>query len=280
MKFCRTKKSGFTLVELLVVIAIIAILAALLLPALSRAKERARTTQCLSNLKQLQLGWQLYGTDFNDLMPGNDEYGFGPNDLIWAPGYMTYENRPSASFAFPTVTDRSMLEADALGSVGRYVGNASVYRCPSDRSYIILGGRPLDRVRSYAANSFLGSHGPNQGGPGASIGKKFAKFSAVQGISPSEMWCLIEQQEDSINDAVFENYPRNLTKYDVWIELPAARHQKDCCLSFVDGHVERHKWLESSTLRPVYRIAFIGAVNVPAPSKDVKWLTERATALP
>ena len=280
MKALGSFRKGFTLIELLVVIAIFAVLAALLLPALSQAKERARRIQCLSNMKQLQAGWYLYAADYNDSMPGNDHYGVSTNDLIWAPGIMTYETYPLGLPVLWTSPNRSMLEADSPGSIGRHVRNASIYRCPSDRSYVTIGGQQSDRVRSYAANDAVGSHGPFQGGIGSSIGKNFAKLSAIQGISPSDLWCLIEQQEDSINDAVFVNYPRNATVFDAWVELPASRHQRGCCFSFADGRVEWHKWQESSTLRPVYRSAFSGLVNVPPPSKDIKWVTEHATALP
>lgn len=280
MKTASSIYRGFTLIELLVVIAIIAILAALLLPALSQAKERARRTQCLSNMKQLQTGWHLYSLDFNDSMPGNDKYGLGPNDLIWAPGFMTYENYPPDMFALSTSVSRAMLEKDSPGSIGRQVRNASVYRCPSDKSYIILGGQQLDRVRSYSANDYIGTHGPNQVGPGSGTGKRFAKFSTIQGISPSDLYSLVEQQEDSLADSVFVNYSRNLTSFDGWAELPGSRHQKGSCLSFADGHVDWHKWTESSTLRPVARYPIRGPIFLPGQSKDVKWLTEHATALP
>ena len=272
-----TRCRAFTLIELLVVIAILAILAGLLLPALSQARTRAHEIKCLNNLKQLQLAWHTYGADFNDAMPGNDEYGGTPWDLVWAPGYMTFETHTAESMAFPWVTNRLLLEAKYPGSIGPYLANAAVYRCPADRSYIILGGQKYDRTRSYSANNFMGSRGGGQAPNGT--GLSFSKFSAVRGISPSEAWCVIEQHETDINDASFSNSSRNVFTFSLWVEMPSARHRKGCNLSFVDGHVERHRWLEKSTLQPVVRGTLGSTTSTQGQKRDLQWVLEHATPL-
>lgn len=274
----RPAASAFTLIELLVVIAIIAILAGMLLPALSQAKSRAIEIKCLGNVKQLQMAWHTYSLDSNDAMPGNDEYGGTPMDLVWAPSFMAYETRPAASILFPTVTNRLLLETNYPGSIGPNLGSAAVYRCPADRSYIVLGGQKHDRTRSYSANSFMGSRGGGQAW--SATGLNYTKFSEVRGISPSEAWCVIEQHETDINDASFRNASRNLLSFSGWAEMPSARHRKGCSLSFVDGHVERHRWLEKSTLQPVTRGSLASTTSTAGQKRDLQWTLEHATALP
>jgi prepilin-type N-terminal cleavage/methylation domain-containing protein len=277
MSFHRQKEFGFTLIELLVVIAIIAILAALLLPALSKSKDRAKTLQCLSNLKQLELGWHLYASDFNDSMPGNDKWGISSKDLVWAPDLMTFETMAFDAFAFTTVTNLPMLESNAFGSIGPYIKNGALYRCPADQTYIILSGQREDRVRSYSANDHVGTHGPYQLGP-LGTGKLFNKFSQVTGISTSDQWCIMDEYEDSTDDAVFVTYPRNQNLFNSWMDIPSTRHDYGACISFTDGHVERHKWVEASTYFPVQRAFTYNFITTLArPSQDVRWVTEHAT---
>lgn len=174
----KYQRRAFTLIELLLVIAIIAILAALLLPALSRSKAHALDINCRSNLKQLQLCWYLYSVNFNDAMPGNDRYGGTFEDLIWAPGFMKYETGTGA--ARPELsTNSAMLQASSPGSIGPYARNVSIYHCPADQSHVILGGARHDRVRSYAANDYIGTHGPHQIGPSAERSFRSSPLFAV-----------------------------------------------------------------------------------------------------
>jgi prepilin-type processing-associated H-X9-DG protein len=124
----------------------------------------------------------------------------------------------------------------------------------------------------------MGSRGGGQAV--GSDGLNFQRFSDIRNVSPSEAWCVTEEHETGIHDSHFLNIPRDFGNYDAWLSVPSARHRKGCSLSFVDGHVERHRWLEKSTLVPVNRIGLGGTTPTYGQSRDVQWLTEHATALP
>jgi len=242
----RSTSVAFTLVELLVVIAMIGVLAALLLPALSKAKHRALGVQCLGNSRQLTFAWMLYADDFNGRLPYNiggagTGRGVGMRSpLNWANGILDWELTPDN-------TNTMMLTQSGLG---RYVsGSVQVYRCPSDTVLSSLQRTAgwSGRVRSYAMNAMMGNAGPasaagqNVNNPG------YVQFFRIHQIpAPSRFFVFLDEHPDSVNDGYFLN---RSDEYE-WIDLPASYHQGAASFSFADGHSEIHKWEHASTVQP------------------------------
>jgi prepilin-type N-terminal cleavage/methylation domain-containing protein len=210
---------AFTLIELLVVIAIVAILASLLLPALGRAKAKAQGIKCLSNLKQLQVGWQMYSDDFGDRLPPNNTTSALAGAVgSWVVGDAQIDRTPTNI---------------ENGVLFPYVKSAAIYHCPADKS--TLTGRPqLPRLRSYSLNWYLGvDPAEHLDHPDARVRLRYSEIA-----SPSDVYAFIDEDDRSINDGTFWS-PLGLND---WGDVPAKRHALVGNLSFADGRAQTHRW--------------------------------------
>jgi prepilin-type N-terminal cleavage/methylation domain-containing protein/prepilin-type processing-associated H-X9-DG protein len=266
------KQDAFTLIELLVVIAIIAILAAMLLPALSKAKTKAQGVQCLNHLKQLQVAWVTYSVDNADrlvLTGGMNSLVNFPQDIGAQPGGAKNQWVYGSMDTLPGATNGVLIQIALLYP---YVGTLGVYKCPADKK--TMNGTLTTRSMSMNAwmNPLPGESWNNvKGYVSGNALRDFRKQSDLTCPGPAMTWVLIDENPYSINDGWFVCDPNTP---DTWWDVPASYHNGAGGLSFADGHSEIKKWKDANVLNLKTVPA---ALQRDTASLDLRWLQERST---
>ncbi|PWT89425.1 MAG: hypothetical protein C5B56_07125 [Proteobacteria bacterium] len=278
---------AFTLIELLVVIAIIAILAAMLFPALVRSKTKAHGIMCMSNMRQLTFAWMQYAHDSNDRLPyasGNGDPALDP--CVWVTGYLDFNSANSSNWDVQRDIQKSPLWP--------YCGKATgIWKCPADASTVVpsfgpFTGQNVRRVRSMSMSLWLGGFGGSltlPDGLSSPPWQLYLKLTDLQDPGPVRTLVFWDEREDAINLGNFgiamNGYPDKPGLLGFPQDLPASYHNKAGGLSFADGHAEIHRWLDPRTTPPMRSDAWWETTFfIPSPNnRDIMWLQEGATRL-
>jgi len=264
-------RTAFTLIELLVVIAIIAILASMLLPALAKSKTKAHGIKCLSNEKQLTLGWILYADDNDDNLVWNDLTATGSG---WVRGILDYSGSNSDN------TNTLFLTEPQYAKLAPYTGRAAgIYKCPADRSTVKTKGGVFPRVRSISMSQAMNSR---DDWLSFITKKKYLVFKKQTDINPmghSKAYVFIDEHPDSINygDFAVAMVDGVSPTRAYIIDVPASYHNGAGGIGFADGHAEVHKWLDPRTRAPITGNYMTSSVKPSPNNRDMVYLSDHAS---
>ena len=271
------RPTGFTLIELLVVIAIIAILASMLLPALAKAKNKATGITCMNNTKQVMLAYLMYADDSNDKVigAGNQTASGGPPAWI-GDGWLDWTTTPINTNLF-------LLLNSTNAPLAKYFGNTkNLYRCPADK-FVSSAQRKKgwsERVRSIAMNAFSGVD-PNTDPSGYNLWRGFRKTTDLKTRGPAEIWVIVDEHPDSINDGYMIPVLTGYGGLYGWCDFPSTLHNGACGFAFMDGHSQVKRWLGKMRgqewMSVAYKDRHAGMLKADSVQDklDIDWVKER-----